>query len=28
MESMATELAQELTRAYTALEAYLTTGRY
>lgn len=28
MESMATDLAQELTRAYTALEAYLTTGRY
>lgn len=28
MEAMATNLAQELTRAYTALEAYLTTGRY
>jgi DnaJ-domain-containing protein 1 len=27
-EKLATELSQELTRAYTAIEAYLTTGRY
>lgn len=28
MEAMATELSQELTRAFTAIEAYLTSGRY
>lgn len=28
MEAMATELSQELTRAYTAIETYLTSGRY
>lgn len=28
MEAMATELSQELTRAYTAIEAYLTSGKY
>lgn len=27
-EKLATELSQELTRAYAAIEAYLTTGRY
>ena len=28
MEELATELTQELTRAYQAIESYLTTGRY
>lgn len=28
MEALATQLSQELTQAFTALEAYLTTGRY
>lgn len=28
MEALATELTQEITRAYRAVEAYLTTGRY
>jgi DnaJ-domain-containing protein 1 len=28
MERMATELSQELTRAYQAVESYLKTGRY
>ena len=28
MEAMATELTQEITRAYQAVESYLTTGRY
>lgn len=28
MEALATELSQELTRAYTAIEAYLSSGRY
>lgn len=27
-EKLATELSQELTRAYKAIESYLTTGRY
>lgn len=28
MEAIATELTQEITRAYRAVESYLTTGRY
>jgi DnaJ-domain-containing protein 1 len=28
MEELATELTQELTRAYQAIESYLETGRY
>ena len=28
MEALATELSQELARAYQAIESYLTTGRY
>ena len=28
MEAMATELTQEITRAYRAIESYLSTGRY
>ena len=28
MEALATELTQEITRAYQAIESYLTTGRY
>jgi len=28
MEAIATELTQEITRAYRAIESYLTTGRY
>ena len=27
-EALATELTQELTRAYRAIESYLKTGRY
>ncbi len=28
MEAIATELTQEITRAYRAIESYLSTGRY
>lgn len=28
MEALATDLTQEITRAYRAVESYLTTGRY